>query len=146
MAKNPKATNADTQEMKAETLEQTNADTQDLPGDMLGMVYVFANLPSGQSFALPNGEVVTIEGMTIDNLRGAATFAGGKYAVTPVSANNWKQIQKIYGEMRMFKSGLVFAADTIVNGEAMARERGGLRHGLEPVDPNRPNTQPHEKE
>ena len=36
----------------------------------------------------------------------------------------------------MFKTGIVFAADSLEEGKAMARERGGLRHGFEQIDPN----------
>jgi hypothetical protein len=38
--------------------------------------------------------------------------------------------------MKIFQNGLVFAAPSLERGKAMARERGGLRHGYEPVDPD----------
>ena len=68
--------------------------------------------------------------------------------MTKVPAEQWAQVKKIYGEMKIFRNGLVFDAATLERGKAMARERGGLRHGYEPVDPNstRVKTQPKTEE
>ena len=125
----------------AEALEKDNADTENATTAAATgseVVSVFANLQTGQSFKLPDGSTVTISGVPVSNLKGidGQNFAGGKYGVTKVPADQWAQIVKTYGGMKFFQSGLVFAAETMERGKAMARERGGLRHGYEPVDPN----------
>ena len=100
-------------------------------------VFVFANLPSAQSFRLPDGEHLTVAGMPVSRLKGldGRNLAGGRYGVTEVPADAWAEVKKTYGAMRIFQSGLVFDAPTLERGKAMARERGGLRHGCEQVDP-----------
>ena len=100
-------------------------------------VFVFANLPSAQSFRLPGGGHLTVAGMPVSRLKGldGRNLAGGRYGVTEVPAAVWAEVKKTYGAMRIFQSGLVFDAPTLERGKAMARERGGLRHGCEPVDP-----------
>jgi hypothetical protein len=122
-------------DQEAEALEKTNAEQapEGSPGDL----YVFANIQRGMSFKLPGGEVVTIRGFPVSGLKkpGGGFFAGGKYGVTAVPTDTWREVMRIYGKMRIFQSGLVFDAPTVERGEAMARERGGLRHGYEPVDP-----------
>lgn len=99
-------------------------------------VFVFANLPQPQSFKLADGTTITIAGMAVSRLKtpDGAFFPGGKYGVTPVNRDAWAEIMRTYGEMKMFKSRIIFAADTVEEGKARARELGGLRHGYEPVD------------
>ena len=140
MSKNKKATNPeDVIDQNANDLENDNAltgDADEVSGP--NIVYVFANLPNAQSFKLGSGDTVTIQGMSVSNLKkpGGGFFTGGKYGVTPVDRNAWAEVVKVYGKMKMFQNKLVFAADTIEEGKARARELGGLRHGYEPVDPN----------
>lgn len=132
----------DAAEQRAETLEQDNADTTEIKTVTGNVVYVFANLPNGQSFNLGK-KTVTINGLTVDRLRTPdGSFAGGKYGVTVVAADDWFEVMRRYGKMRMFQSGLVFDAPTLERGEAMARERGGLRHGWEPADPEKALSRP----
>lgn len=126
-------------ETNAEALEKDGAlelDDEALAAD--NVLYVFANLPTGQSFKLGDGSVVTVEGMSVSRLKkpGGGFFSGGKYGITPVPRDAWGEVERIYGQMRMFQNKLVFAADTLEAGKARARELGGLRHGYEPVDPN----------
>lgn len=122
-----------------DALDKDNADTQNVAETVAGseVVYVFANLQSGQSFKLSDGSTVTIAGVPVSRLKGVdgQSFAGGKYGVTKVPAEQWNEVMKIYGKMKIFVNGLVFAASSLERGKAMARERGGLRHGYEPVDP-----------
>jgi hypothetical protein len=144
-------------EAGAEALEQNNADTRPMAEAEAeagaeapaAVVYVFATLPGGQTFKLPEATAsgsVTIEGLPVSRLKGAGgqIFAGGKYGLTRVPAEQWAEVMKIYGRMKMFTNGLVFAAPSLERGQAMARERGGLRHGFEPVDPasDRTKTKP----
>ena len=123
-------------EARAESLETTNTDTVDAPADP-SQVYVFANLKQAISFRLAKDEVVTIKGLPVSSLKkpDGGFFAGGKYGVTVIPARQWARIMELYGNMAIFLNGLVFAAVTLERGKAMARERGGLRYGYEPVDP-----------
>lgn len=101
------------------------------------IVYVYANLPDGQTFLLGHKEVC-IKGYTIDKLRlpGGYFIPGGKYEVNVVPKSDWDEVMKVYGSMQIFKSGLVFSAPSREIGDAMAKERESLRHGLEPLDPS----------
>ena len=112
-----------------------------------GTVFVFANLPHGQTFGLP-GRQVTVAGWPVSALRGPGGEAlpGGRYGVTEIDAGDWAEIRRIYGAMRIFQSGLVFAAPSREAGQAMAAERAELRHGLEPVDPEKTLTSPAKKD
>lgn len=149
------AADTDAAKKTADALDKDSADTRNVAesgaqGAGNNVVYVFANLQSGQSFKLPDGSTVTISGVPVSRLKGVdgQSFAGGKYGVTKVPAEQWAQVVKIYGKMKIFQNGLVFDAPTMERGKAMARERGGLRHGYEPVDPNsdRAKTKPKTEE
>ena len=133
-----------------DALGSDNSDTQDVIPAGGDSVYVFANLQNGQCFQLLDGSTVVIEGMPVSRLKGldGQSFTGGKYGVTPVPAAQWDAVMQTYGTMKIFQSGLVFAAPSLERGKAMARERGGLRHGYEPVDPtsNRTKSSPKTEE
>ena len=124
-------------EIQAEGLDSDNVGDDEVDGASGDDMYVFANLQNAQSFKIGE-KTVTINGMPVSNLKkpGGGFFPGGKYGVTAVPAADWKEVMQVYGNMRMFKTGIVFAADSIEEGKAMARERGGLRHGFEQIDPN----------
>ena len=124
-------------EIQAEGLDNDNVGDDEVENASGDDVYVFANLQNGQSFKI--GEKTnTINGMPVAKLKkpGGGFFPGGKYGITAVPAADWKEVMQVYGNMRMFKTGIVFAANSIAEGKAMARERGGLRHGFEQIDPN----------
>lgn len=110
------------------------------------IVFVFANLPTGQKFKLPDGSDVEISGVPVSRLKRpeGGFFPGGKYGVTTVDAATWALVEKIYGASRMFKNKLIFAAASLEKGKDMVRELSGLRHGFEPVDPesSRAKTKP----
>ncbi len=107
-------------------------------------VFVFVNLPHGQIFDLPQGRHVALAGWPVSQLLGphGEHLPGGRYGLTEVPVDHWNEVLRLYGEMAVLKSGLIFAAPSRKEGEAMARERGGLRHGLEPVDPETLITRP----
>lgn len=102
------------------------------------VVYVFANLPNSQSFKIGDDTVINVQGMSVSNLTkpDGSFYSGGKFGVTTVKRDDWLEVERIYGQMRMFQSKIIFAADTLEEGNARARELGGLRHGFEQVDPN----------
>ena len=107
-------------------------------------VFVFANLPHGQAFDLPHGRQVILAGWPVSELLGphGERLPGGEFGVTEVPADHWEEVTRLYGEMAVLKSGLIFAAPSLEDGQAMARERVALRHGLEPVDPETLSTRP----
>lgn len=122
----------------ADQMDTTNARTTGANETSGGdTVYVFANLPTAQNFKLGAGVTITINGMPASTLKkpGGGFFSGGKFGVTTVAREDWEEVLRVYGHMRMFKVGLVFAADTLDGGTAQSSELGSLRHGYEQVDP-----------
>lgn len=111
-------------------------------------VFVFANLPHGQSFALPDGREIILAGYPISQLVGpdGNVLPGGQYGVTEVRAGDWKEIKKLYGSMVVMRSGAIFDAPSREEGQVMAEERAEVRHGLEPVDPETTATKPDKKD
>lgn len=107
-------------------------------------LFVFANLPHGQSFSLPGGREVTLAGHPVSQLLAPSGEAlpGGEYGVSEISASDWSEILRLYGDLAVLKSGLIFTATSRKEGQAMARERKTLRHGLEPVNPESTLTRP----
>ena len=77
-----------------------------------GYVTVFANLHNAHEFNLPDGSVLTIKGYPVSRLVGpdGQALPGGVYGETyGVKAEDWEYVLKTYGDMDMFKNGLVFA-------------------------------------
>ena len=107
-------------------------------------VFVYANLPHGQQFDLPDGRRVVINGFQVSKLidMDGKAIPCGKFGKTKVDAQDWEYIRRIYGEMTIFKSGLVFDATNENDGDARAKEYNELRHGYEPLDPEKMATKP----
>ncbi len=107
-------------------------------------LFVFANLPHGQSFNLSGGREITLAGHPVSQLLGpnGEALPGGEYGVSEISASDWSEILRLYGDLAVLKSGLIFTATSRKEGQAMARERKALRHGLEPVNPESTLTRP----
>lgn len=131
------------QDKKDEQMEKTGT-VGDITPVAVGDMFVFANLQTGQRFTLANGKQVVFNGVPVTDLvgRDGNFIPGGKFGVTKVSAEDWDEIKQTYGEMAMFKNGLVFAAKTMDEGQSKALERSGLRHGFEQIDPNTRKTKP----
>ena len=67
----------------------------------------------------------------------------GAFGLTRVNADDWAYIEKTYGpHMEIFKSGLIFAQARKADAVDEADERAELRHGLEPVDVAKAQTEP----
>lgn len=110
-------------------------------------VWVALNHPWGLVFDV-GGKSVTLEGAPVSKLRngeGQHLF-GGLFGFTEVNTNVWEAIHSLYGQMSLFQSGRLFAAPTRESVEAMARERSELRHGFEPVDPEKTASVKHREE
>lgn len=59
----------------------------------------------------------------------------GRYGYTRIAAEDWQEIERLYGSMKIFKSGLIFAEKSRDSAEDRAEDQEELRHGLEPADP-----------
>ncbi|MCH5277755.1 MAG: hypothetical protein J1E80_07980 [Desulfovibrionaceae bacterium] len=109
-------------------------------------VVVALNRATGIIFTMPDGRRVTINGNAVQ-LRGKAEIKlpVGAYGLTTIARADWEWIKKTYeNSLPLFKSGLLFAAERKADAADMADERAELRHGLEPVDPEKTPTQPND--
>lgn len=62
-------------------------------------------------------------------------LAVGKFGESLIDRQDWEQIRKVYGNMAIFKNGLIYAQESHASARDVAKEREKLRNGLEPVDP-----------
>lgn len=108
-------------------------------------VVVALNRASGIVFTLPDGRRVTING-NAHHLRGKekGILPVGAFGLTTIARADWEAIKKIYGKMKLFESGLIFAAERKADAVDMAEERAELRHGLEPIDPEKTQSKPND--
>ncbi|MDL2315504.1 hypothetical protein LJC59_00275 [Desulfovibrio sp. OttesenSCG-928-A18] len=99
-----------------------------------GAVTVAYNSVRGITFALGDKRIL---------IRGSSSHLVGKekgiipvgrYGYTRVAVDEWEAIKKEYGEMSIFKNGLIFAEKSSDRAEDRAMEQAELRHGLEPVN------------
>ena len=109
-------------------------------------VFVALNHPQGIAFGMPNGRRVEIQGNAV-RLRGKekGVLPVGAFGLTRVDREDWEYIQKTYGSMPIFKSGLIFARDSKSDAADQAEDHTKTRHGREPVDvadPSQVKTQP----
>lgn len=77
-----------------------------------------------------------------ENLRGAneGILSIGKFGESIIDRQDWEEIVRQYGNMTIFRNGLIFAQNDTANARAKAKELKDTRHGLEPVDPKRTTT------
>lgn len=116
------------------------------PAGAVDTVVVALNRASGIVFPMPDGRRVIINGNAA-HLRGKekGILPVGGYGLTTIARADWEFIEKTYGpSMKIFESGLIFAADRKANAVDMADERVELRHGLEPLDPEKTQTRPND--
>lgn len=113
-----------------------------MDGKPANTVVVALNHPQGISFALPDKRRVTIVGNAA-HLRGKGkgTLPVGGFGLNVIDAGDWEYIRKTYGNMTIFKSGLIFAQTSKEHAEDEAAEKDDTRHGREPVDPAKTNTE-----
>lgn len=99
-------------------------------------VVVALNWPLGISFSLSKERRVKLNG-NAEGLRGKdkGQLPVGAFGLTVIPREDWEEIKAKYGGMRLFRSGLIFVAESKSNAEAEAEEKKDMRHGLEPIDP-----------
>ena len=91
--------------------------------------------PHGIKFVLRDGAHRVFVNGNASNLIGQnkGVLPSGGFGLTEIKAEEWEEIKRVYGRMRIFKNGLIFAHEKPVNARAEADEKAGLRHGREPV-------------
>lgn len=138
-----------TKNKKSTSVIETEVETGDVVGagedivtDGADTVCVCANVPHDVKFMVPdNGGRMTpiiIKGNG-SHLRGKdrGVLAVGAYGITAnVPKAAWDYIEKAYADNRAIRNGLIFTT-TSRSARAAAKERQDLRHGLEPVDPEK---------
>ena len=110
---------------EVETAETSGTDT----------VIVCLNRAQGIRFVLKNGQPVEVAGNAV-HLRGrelGVLPTGGAFGMTTVPRAAWEEIEAVYKDTALFKSGRIFAQGSRASALAQAREREETRHGLEPV-------------
>lgn len=97
-------------------------------------VIVCLNRAQGIRFTLKNGQTVEVVGNAV-HLRGremGVLPTGGAFGMTTIPRAAWEEIEAIYKDTALFKSGRIFAQASRPSALAQARELGETRHGLEP--------------
>lgn len=133
-------------EVKAETTANTetnNTNTQNLESAAPAVVtdkkneYVIVCLkhPQGIKFKLPDNRQIIINGNAA-HLRGqkAPILPSGGFGMTTILKEDWEYIKKTYGNMQVFKSGLIFANADTASAESQAKEHDEIKSGFEPID------------
>ena len=102
-----------------------------------GTVCVALNSPKSIAFLLPNGKRLAINGGAAHLARKEMSVLPGRgaYGLTIVPKADWEYVEKTYGGMAIFKSGLCFAASTMAEAELEAKSNcSNIANGYEPVD------------
>ena len=98
-----------------------------------GTVMVGLNRAQGITFRLPGGRNVTVAGNAV-HLRGKEMGVlppAGSFGLTTINKSDWEEIEKIYGNTALFRSGRIFAATGKTDALHEAKEREETRNGLE---------------
>ena len=101
-----------------------------------GNVYVFCGIPQGLIFRLGDKQI-TFSGVNSSKLVAAngADLAHGKFGINPCTEEDWNEIQRLYGEMAVFKSGLLYASNNMADGDDEAVDKQDIPTGVEQKDP-----------
>ena len=131
----------------SETGRQTAGETAGEESTAMNTVTVAYNHPRSIVF-----DVVDKNGVRHDvringnatHLRGLDTGAlptGGQYGLTPgVNAELWEAVKTKFGNMAIFRNGLIFATAP-KDAAAAAEDHKSVRNGFEPVDTAKSRTQ-----
>jgi len=90
-------------------------------------------MPDGRKVEL-NGNGQALTG------RDKGVLPVGTCGLTIIRAEDWEYILKTYGDGRLFRNGLCFAASRKADAVGEAESRRDLRNGLEPVNPGKTGT------
>lgn len=122
-------------QFKREKARKPRTEKKAEPVETSDTVCVALNRPLGLVFSLPDGRSIEINGNG-ESLRGQemGILKPGSYGLTIIKAEDWEQIVKIYGHLKIFTNGFCFATRKKVDAQEEAENRDDLRNGLEPVD------------
>ena len=122
-------------QFKRERTRKPKTEKKAEPVETSDTVCVALNRPLGLIFTLPDGREVEIKGNG-ESLRGQemGILKPGSYGLTIIKADDWEQIVKIYGHLKIFQNGFCFATRKKADTQEEAENRDDLRNGLEPVD------------
>lgn len=98
-------------------------------------VVVCLKHPQGIKFKLSDDRSIVIAG-NATHLRGqkAPILPSGGFGMTTILKEDWEYIKKTYGNMQVFKSGLIFANADTASAESQAKEHDEIKSGFEPID------------
>lgn|GEM_PF-3828029 len=106
-------------------------------------VTVALNDVNDRIYVLKDGRRITLK-CGASHLRGqkSAALPKGAYGLTRIAKADWEEIEKHYGQTKVFKNNLIFASVTDGAAGAEANEKKELVHGLESVDTEKTATKP----
>lgn len=113
---------------------------------MANTVIVSFNSPFGQIFKVTGNDGkekrIEIKGNAshLVGVTGAALQVGA-FGQTEITAEEWEAIVALYGNMKIFKRGLIFASENTLDAKAQERDKAETRHGAEPVDVTETDTE-----
>lgn len=114
---------------------------------MANTVIVSFNSPFGQVFRVTGNDGkekrVEIKGNAshLVDVTGAA-LPVGRFGQTAILAEEWEAIVALYGNMKIFRKGLIFASENTIDAKAREIDQAETRHGAEPVDVTETITEP----
>ncbi len=108
------------------------------------IVYVFYNSPTGIKFRLSNNKVIEINGSPLSELYNPSgnRMSAGKFGITEILRQDYEQIEKMYGSMKIFESGRLYASDSMDYGNDRAKEQEKQVNGNEQVNISNTFTKP----
>ena len=80
---------------------------------------------------------------SLRGLDGGVLDSGRAFGETVIPAKDWEAIKEKYGRdpnNKLFTGGFIFASESKEDARAEAKEKEGLKTGLEPVDPKKTKT------
>lgn len=105
-----------------------------------GNVYVYCGIPQGLIFRLGD-EQHTFHGVNTSKLVAAngEDLAHGKFGINACKEEVWNEIKRLYGDMTVFQSGLLYASENMADGDDEALDKQDIKTGVEQQDPYSPD-------
>lgn len=113
----------------------------------MAKVIVSFNSPFNQVFRITGGDGkekrIEIKG-NASHLVGVtgAVLPIGTYGQTEITQAEWDAVVATYGNMKIFKRGLIFANESTDSARAQEADQAETRHGAEPIDVSETATEP----